>query len=254
LYERKNEWQESYTYAELGLEFSNFDLPALDIKNAYTGKNSMIFQKGLASWYTGLTAQSQEIMANLKFEVDLNEEYTTILENNLSYTGYPATHTTYKSNMKENFRYQFPGIDLIDTNFSQSYQDMFVLMATNGKTSGTYLEIGSDDPYINSNTALLETKFKWQGLSIDIKEDQVTKFKDHRKNYAYCVDARTVNYVDLLSMSNFPKEVDYLQVDSSYKHHRKRVLFQPSLHTSVRLLSDFQYERYQQLFLPSHAL
>jgi hypothetical protein len=121
--------------------------------------------------------------------------------------GYPASTTVYRSDMQEYLRYQFPGVDLIDKNFAQSYQDLFVLMATKGKMSGIYLEIGSDDPYTNSNTALLETKFNWQGLSIDIKEDQVTKFKDHRKNYAYCVDARTVNYVDLLSMSNFPKEV-----------------------------------------------
>jgi len=213
LYERKKEWQESYTYAELGLEFADFNLPILDIKNSYIGKNSMMFQKGLTSWYIGLFSQSQEIMANLKYEADLDEEHLTVVETNLSFTGYPDTHTTYKSDMKGNFRYQFPGIDLIDTNFSQSYQDMFVLMATNGKTSGTYLEIGSDDPYINSNTALLENKFNWQGLSIDIKEEQVIKFRDHRKNYVYCADARTINYVDLLSLSNFPKEIDYLQVD-----------------------------------------
>jgi hypothetical protein len=87
--------------------------------------------------------------------------------------------------MKKNLRYQFPGSELIDTNFSQSYQDLFVLMATKGKTYGTYLEIGSDDPYINSNTALLETKFKWQGVSIDIKEDQVTKFKNQRKFFFF---------------------------------------------------------------------
>ena len=34
-------------------------------------------------------------------------------------------------------------------------QDMFVLTVLNGKTNGTYLEIGSGDPFIGSNTALL---------------------------------------------------------------------------------------------------
>lgn len=213
LYERKYEWQESYTFSTLGLERANFDLTPLDIGNSYIGKISLLFQKGMASYYTGLVDQAQEIISTLYYEFDLNEEYKNLVEKTLSQMGYSQTHTRYRSDMKKNLRYQFPGSELIDTNFSQSYQDLFVLMATKGKTYGTYLEIGSDDPYINSNTALLETKFKWQGVSIDIKEDQVNKFKNQRNNHVYCYDARHVDYANLLSESNFPKEIDYLQVD-----------------------------------------
>lgn len=213
LYERKYEWQESYTFASLGLDRANFDLVPLEIGNGYIGKTSLLLQKGLASHYAGLIDQAQEILSMLYYEVDLNEEYSNLVETALSKMGYSHTHTRYRSNMQKNLRYQFPGVDLVDVNFSQSYQDMFVLMATNGKTHGTYLEIGSDDPYINSNTALLENKFNWQGVSIDIKENQVINFKNQRKNHAYCYDARYIDYVDLLSQSNFPKEIDYLQVD-----------------------------------------
>jgi len=213
LYERKNEWQECYTYASLGLDHANFNLPALDIGNGYVGKISLMFQKGLASWHIGLSDQAREIMADLKFNFDLGVEYATVIENNLSFMGYPASTTVYRSDAQTYLRYQFPGVDLIDKNFAQSYQDLFVLMATRGKMSGTYLEIGSDDPYTNSNTALLETKFKWQGISIDIKKDAVENFKNQRNNPVYCVDARYVDYVDLLTRSNFPSVIDYLQVD-----------------------------------------
>jgi tetratricopeptide (TPR) repeat protein len=213
LYERKHDWQECYTYASLGLDHANFNLPVIDVGNGYLGKVSLLFQKGLSSWYTGLTDQAQEIMADLKFNFDLDSEYASIVDNNLSFIGYPATTTVYRSDMQQYLRYQFSDVSLIDKNFAQSYQDIFVLMATNGKKLGTYLEIGSDDPYINSNTALLETKFGWQGISIDIKSDAVENFKNQRKNPVYCIDARYVNYTDLLKQSNFPQVIDYLQVD-----------------------------------------
>jgi hypothetical protein len=213
LYERKNDWQESYTYASLGLDNSNLNLPSLDIGNGYSGKVSLLFQKGLSSWYIGLTNQTREIMVDLKFNYDLDSEYATVVDNNLAFVGYPATTTAYRSDMQQNLRYQFPTAELIDKNFSQSYQDLFVLMATNGKKAGTYLEIGSDDPFIKSNTALLETKFNWQGVSIDINKDAVENFRNQRKNPVYCEDARYIDYVKLLKKSNFPQVIDYLQVD-----------------------------------------
>jgi len=215
LYERKHDWQESYTYANLGLDRTDFNsLPMnIDVGNGYNGKVSLMFQKGLTSWHIGLADQAREIMADLKFNFDLNHEYATVIENNLAFIGYPASTTVYRSDMQPYVRYQFPGIDLIDKNFAQSYQDLFVLMATKGKVAGTYLEIGSDDPYVNSNTALLETKFNWAGVSIDIKKNAVENFKNQRRNPVYCIDARHIDYAELLSRSNFPPVIDYLQVD-----------------------------------------
>ena len=45
---------------------------------------------------------------------------------------------------------------------------MLVLIITNGKENGNYLEMVSKGFIYGNNTYLLEKDFKWKGLSIDI--------------------------------------------------------------------------------------
>jgi len=61
----------------------------------------------------------------------------------------------------------FKGSDKIKTNYSEVFQDIFVLQCLNGKKEGTYLEIGAADAVSGNNTYLLEKEFGWTGLSID---------------------------------------------------------------------------------------
>lgn len=61
----------------------------------------------------------------------------------------------------------FKGSDKIKTNYSEVFQDIFVLQCLNGKKEGTYLEIGAADAISGNNTYLLEKEFGWTGLSID---------------------------------------------------------------------------------------
>ena len=91
---------------------------------------------------------------------------------------------------------------------------MFVLTALNGKKCGTYLEIGSSDPFKNNNPALLETKFDWTGLGIEYDEQMVNRYKDSRKNPVLLMDALLIDYNKLLN-KYFPnvKHIDYLQLD-----------------------------------------
>ena len=44
----------------------------------------------------------------------------------------------YTSDLQSSLRHQFKGVDKIQQNYSQVYQDMFVLTMLNGKTKGTY--------------------------------------------------------------------------------------------------------------------
>ena len=83
---------------------------------------------------------------------------------------------------------------------------MFVLTMLDGKKDGRYLEIGSADPYYGSNTALLE-ELGWTGLSLEILEKEVEKFKEHRTNEIIHCDATKYNYQSLVG------DFDYLQVD-----------------------------------------
>ena len=66
----------------------------------------------------------------------------------------------YDRSKFDRLKYKFEGVELIDRNYSQAYQDMFVLTMLNGKRNGTYLEIGAMDAKFINNTFLLETMFE----------------------------------------------------------------------------------------------
>ncbi len=115
---------------------------------------------------------------------------------------------------RQGLKYQFANIDLIEYNYSQADQDIFVLAMLDGKKHGTYLEIGCGWPYQINNTALLETKFDWQGVSIDTSPMYTDLWKTQRKNPAICADAMNIDYVDLLGRLNTQnKNFDYLSLD-----------------------------------------
>ena len=71
----------------------------------------------------------------------------------------------------KDLKVKFNGLESIDKNYSESFQDIFVLQCFNGKKNGTYLEIGAGNPISGNNTYLLSDKFGWEGLSIDYGYD-----------------------------------------------------------------------------------
>lgn len=119
----------------------------------------------------------------------------------------------YNKSKHKNLKIKFENSDLIDTNYSLSHQDMFVLSMLNGKTNGFFLEIGAYHPISISNTYLLESKFGWNGISIDINPQYEHEFLDKRKSNFILHDALSINYKDILSKYNSPKQIDYLQID-----------------------------------------
>ena len=107
----------------------------------------------------------------------------------------------------------FPGSDDIEFNWSQSMQDMFVLVMHHGKRNGTYIEIGADQPRIISNTYLLENMFDWTGHSFELDKDKVEFWNTMRRNKCWCCDATTINYKSFFELMGMPKQIDYLQLD-----------------------------------------
>ena len=82
----------------------------------------------------------------------------------------------------ERLKHKFPGSGSVKCNWSQSMQDMFVLMALDGKRQGVYVELGADLPRIINNTYLLETEFDWAGVSFEYDADKVLFFNTIRRN------------------------------------------------------------------------
>lgn len=221
-------WIDSYQTASQALEFCNFNLPPLKF-NQYPGKFALYFQKGHTAWWTGLCEQSREIFSDLYYnwQNEMDEFYSQLVYNNMINLGLlqkdpEPSFSSYDSSKLDQLRYKFKNAELIDKNFSESYQDMFVLSMLDGLSNGTYLEIGSCRPFYGNNTALLETKFNWRGISLDIDLDFVKQFKEERKNLCLKDDATSIDWKFYLETSKFNKIIDYLQVDcdppdTSYK-------------------------------------
>ena len=113
----------------------------------------------------------------------------------------------------EKLRYKFNGAESIKNNYSQAFQDMFVLSILDGKKNGTYVEIGGDHGVIISNTYLLETEFDWKGVSFEIDQSKVEGYNSIRDNKCICADAIQFDYKKFFKENNYPKQIDYLQVD-----------------------------------------
>ena len=113
----------------------------------------------------------------------------------------------------QNLKTKFTGAENIENNWSQSMQDMFVLSMLNGKRNGVYVEIGADQPRVISNSYLLEKDFDWVGVSFELDGDKVIYFNSIRRNKCLCEDATTYDYKFLFEDRNFPKQIDYLQLD-----------------------------------------
>jgi len=120
---------------------------------------------------------------------------------------------TYTKEEYKNFKFKFPGLKKIEKNYSQCYQDLFTLSCLNGKTNGTYLEIGAGHPFYGNNTALL-SKLGWRGISLDFQPKLVKSWKEQRPNdICLLEDAIKVDYVKLCKDNDLPKYIDYLQLD-----------------------------------------
>jgi hypothetical protein len=127
-------------------------------------------------------------------------------------TGWPNCPRYFRNNY-ENLKTKFTGAENIENNWSQSMQDMFVLSMLDGKRNGVYVEIGADQPRVISNTYLLENNFDWSGVSFELDADKVTYFNSIRKNKCFCEDATLYDYKSLFVEYNYPKQIDYLQLD-----------------------------------------
>jgi hypothetical protein len=97
--------------------------------------------------------------------------------------------------------------------YSEAGQESFVIAMLEEKYRGYYLEIGSAHATLNSNTYLLETKYKWKGVGIELDAERVLDYRAGRSNPCVEADATTFNYTQYFEDNGFPNQIDYLQLD-----------------------------------------
>lgn len=211
-------YHEAYTALHIALSLYDIDLPALKYNVGYPGYHGLIFEKALSSWWWGKKQESRDLFRKL-FEVYfdvLDQESKDIVIDNISRLGYTSDTQAvvkYDSSKHSSLRFHFLGSDTIENNHSQVYQDMFVLSMLNGKRKGTFLEVGSAHAYHNSNTALLESKFDWSGVAIELKKDLADEYASNRKSKILNENALQVDYKKLLDANFNSNIIDYLQLD-----------------------------------------
>ena len=214
-YEKHHQWYECYTYSSIAIEVCNFDLTSLKTNIGYSGKENLILCKAISANYWDKIDESRLLLNNLiDNSINLTVDELNLIEYHLTEIEKKRQkHLRYHNCRYKDLRFKFNEADKISENYSQCYQDMFVLAATKGKREGKYLEIGAGDPYFGNNTYLLEKNYAWTGISIEINNDLVNKFKTHRSNTIICADASKINYEKLLNSLNMDNNFDYLQLD-----------------------------------------
>lgn len=207
LYEVDKEWQEAYTFAVMGQRLK--DGPRLRTNVDYPGRYALVFERAVAGWWIGLLDESLHLFRQLKKDPTMLPIHIAAVDNNLKNLDGTVRHDplTHDGSMYERLRVKFHGARAIERNYSQAYQDMFVLTMLNGKRGGTFFEIGCGDPTYGNNTRLLE-EWGWTGVSIDLNKADTDRFSAGRKSVVITGDATRLDYDALID-----KDYDYLQID-----------------------------------------
>jgi tetratricopeptide (TPR) repeat protein len=212
------QYAEAYTMLNVGLATADFSTPELRTNVEYPGKYGLIFEKAVSAYWWGKNMESRKLFHDL---VDdywdvMTDHYKSMVESNITRLGSgpeSQAFTYYFKQDHDKLRFNFKGSKEIERNYSQVYQDMFILSVLNGKKNGTYLEVGGADPFLGNNTFLLEQDYDWKGISLENDAKFIDNYKNNRKNPVLHTDALKLDYKKLLETHFETKEIDYLQLD-----------------------------------------
>jgi tetratricopeptide (TPR) repeat protein len=240
-HERNREWQEGYTTACIGMAF-DFDECDSITNLEYPGKWVFEFEKAVCAWWIGCFDESLYTFRKLKRNAKLDDTHKIAVNNNLNtLSNNWVAPMEYTKADYHKLRYKFDGAHLVEKNYSQCYQDLFVLMATNGMEYGSWIEIGCAHPTYGNNTKLLE-EWNWDGVSIDIEEHVVENWKDRVTN-PYCLDATKIDW-DKMPIWGLDNVTDYLQIDVDPAQISYEVLLKIPFHRIKFRVITFEHDYY----------
>ena len=152
--------------------------------------------------------------------------------------------------------------DMLTNTNSQSAQDMFVLKTLNNKRNGYFLEIGTNHPININNSYILEKKYGWNGLLVEYDAQWEALYKQHRSSKYVISDARAVDYAALFKKYEFPKNMDYLQIDLEVStgstietlEHLETTIFPDYTFSTVTFEHDIYHSNFGNTRLESRIL
>lgn len=134
---------------------------------------------------------------------------------------------SWNPGLAQKLRFPFPGAESIPANYSQAWQDIFILSMLEGKRNGRYLEVGGHVPISNNNTYLLHSAFGWTGSTIEFDPSHFPRWLAHRPDSRLTIaDALALDYEDAMQKWFGPDvtRIDYLQLDIDPSFNTLRVL------------------------------
>lgn len=82
-YEKSAQWQESYTFAQIGLMYASQEMNKLPVDVSYIGAEGLIFQKAVSAWWIGRRNESIELLKYLESLPNLDPNYKISVKSNL---------------------------------------------------------------------------------------------------------------------------------------------------------------------------
>jgi tetratricopeptide (TPR) repeat protein len=251
-------WVNCYTIASLGESLCDFDASPLRTSVNYPGKYGIIFEKAVSSWWVGLCEDSRDMFVDLIKNHPLDITHRQAVLNNLNFMKVfdkQRPHILYDKSKYKSLRHKFKNAESIEKNFSEAYQDMFILSLLDGKKNGTYLEIGAGSAFFGNNTALLEQTFDWKGISLDILDFSLSEFKNgsdfypglKRKNPCLKEDATKVDFDELMQKHSLGTIVDYLQLDCDPPATTLEILKRIPFNKYTFRVITFEHDGYREL-------
>lgn len=212
--DRDGSWTDAYMMASIGASIcKDRYFKKLNRELDYPGYYGLLFQKAINGWVCGICEESRSILKELLNGYEIDPITRRLCFNNLINIDKSVGFYSYTSEDYHKLKFKFDGSEKIERNYSEAFQDFFVLSLLNGKTNGSYLEIGSGSSTYGNNTYLLEKDFGWKGVGIDLCEEFVEQHKNDRKNPCYLLNALDINYSEFLKENNLKNQIDYLQID-----------------------------------------
>lgn len=86
-YERASLWQESYTFAQIGLAHSGQAMSRLPVHVDYYGEDTLLFQKAVAAWWIGRRDESKQLFEYLLGRKVLPQSYVDAILSNIQKIG-----------------------------------------------------------------------------------------------------------------------------------------------------------------------
>ena len=215
--EQANLFNDGYIWAGIGLMASDFSLKPLE-GFEYPGRHGLEFEQAVCADRCDKPQEAEAGLLALAYSGPMDTLHRDAVLRNLKTA---RTHpndwftkwNSYRGQYLPSPKMTFPGAKDIERNYSESFQDLFVLTMLDGLRDSCYLEIGAGHPIETSNTYLLESAFGWTGVSIDINPDYAPLWREKRKSRLSCIDARDVNYRGLLGKLTPSSDFGYLQID-----------------------------------------